>query len=427
MSTVRAGGRHRITVATVVTGLLVASWGPGASDARPSAPPRPASVARPAQEEDDGSLKAEYDEVIGREAELVARVQRAAAERERLNGELSRLQSELKAKEVELVNAQVDLNDAEMLAMIYAQALKDAQAKFRTAKERLRRQIVATYVNGGVDASVMAAVLRTANGQDVGSVLAYSDAVVGDTEDLVRRLEAARETMRKTDKLARSSRKKSREVRDKVQAAALFIKSAADQKQQLVDEVNLTIADEAEALRDVQGRKALIEGRINAMSQSSDGIAMIVANIQRRQPDWVPGDVVITTPTPGRFISSPFGMRFHPILHISRLHAGGDIGAPSGTPIHAAADGVVIVASVHGGYGNTTVIDHGHSLATLYGHQSVIVVQVGDVVKRGDVIGLVGSTGLSTGPHLHFETRVKGMPIDPVGVVDFHAEVDYHD
>lgn len=73
------------------------------------------------------------------------------------------------------------------------------------------------------------------------------------------------------------------------------------------------------------------------------------------------------------------------------------------------------------------VIDHGHSLATLYGHQSAMAVRPGDIVKRGDVIGYVGSTGLSTGPHLHFETRVKGMPIDPKGVVDFDAKVDYHD
>ena len=83
------------------------------------------------------------------------------------------------------------------------------------------------------------------------------------------------------------------------------------------------------------------------------------------------------------------------------------------------------MAGRRGGYGNTTVIDHGHSLGTLYGHQSRIAVKPGQVVKRGDLIGYVGSTGLSTGPHLHFETRVRGMPINPEGVVDWDAEVDY--
>lgn len=124
-------------------------------------------------------------------------------------------------------------------------------------------------------------------------------------------------------------------------------------------------------------------------------------------------------------ISSHFGQRFHPILKINRLHAGGDLGAPPGAEVRAAADGFVVLAAVQGGYGNTTVIDHGNSLGTLYGHQSRLLVKAGDVVHRGDVIGLVGSTGVSTGPHLHFETRLKGMPIDPEGLIDFDAPVTY--
>ena len=85
-----------------------------------------------------------------------------------------------------------------------------------------------------------------------------------------------------------------------------------------------------------------------------------------------------------------------------------------GTPIHAAADGVVVWAGPRGGYGNCTIIDHGNSLATLYGHQSVIGVTVGQHVTRNQVIGKVGSTGMSTGPHLHFEVRVNGVPVDPL-------------
>ena len=164
---------------------------------------------------------------------------------------------------------------------------------------------------------------------------------------------------------------------------------------------------------------AIIEGRINSINRSSDGVQLILAQLQAAQPNWAPGDVLITNPIPGYLIGSKFGMRKHPILGIVRLHAGGDLGAPSGTLIYAPADGVVIIAGVRGGYGNTTVIDHGHSLATLYGHQSQILVTPGQVVKRGDPIGRVGSTGLSTGPHLHFETRIKGVPIDPEGVIDF--------
>lgn len=420
----------------LVAALVAAVASPetsAARDLRPATVVRTAIVAgpsvadRPVQEEDDGTLRAEYDEVIGQEAELVDRLQRAAAERQRLLGELDGLQAQLKAKEAELFQAQVDLDKAELAAMIYAQALKDAQGKVRVALEKLRKQIVSTYVYGGADATLLEAMLSSSNGDDLSNVLTYSDAVVGDSKDLVARLEQAREEMRRTDKLARSTRKRSRDERDKVQAAERFIRATRDQTEQLFQQATVQAEAEASALAQVQSRKALIEGHINAMVVSSDGIAMVIANIQRRQPDWIPGDVLITTPMPGRHISSPFGMRFHPILNISRLHAGGDIGAPSGTPIHAAADGIVIIAEVRGGYGNAVVIDHGHSLATLYGHQSAMAVRPGDIVKRGDVIGYVGSTGLSTGPHLHFETRVKGMPIDPKGVVDFDAEVDYHD
>ena len=182
---------------------------------------------------------------------------------------------------------------------------------------------------------------------------------------------------------------------------------------------------EAKALRVVQGRKALIESRINAENRTSDGVALLLAAAQADQPDWEPGSVVITTPVPGAKVGSPFGMRHHPILGIDRLHAGDDLGGTTGVPIHAAADGVVVLAEVRGGYGNTTVIDHGHSLGTLYGHQSKLLVKPGDLVRRGQVIGLMGSTGLSTGPHLHFETRIKGLPIDPEGVVDFTADPHY--
>jgi murein DD-endopeptidase MepM/ murein hydrolase activator NlpD len=97
------------------------------------------------------------------------------------------------------------------------------------------------------------------------------------------------------------------------------------------------------------------------------------------------------------------------------MHEGIDLGAPYGTPIAAAAAGVVIYAGWLGGYGNLTVIDHGGGLATAYGHQSSIVVGVGQSVARGEIIGYVGSTGHSTGPHLHFEVRVNGQPVDPLG------------
>ena len=122
-------------------------------------------------------------------------------------------------------------------------------------------------------------------------------------------------------------------------------------------------------------------------------------------------------PVPGR-VGSPFGNRFDPVYHVWQLHAGVDMAAASGTAIVAAADGRVTRAGWAGGYGNYTCIDHGQfdgqRLTTCYAHQSAILVRPGQQVSAGQVIGRVGSTGASTGPHLHFEVRLGGRPVDPV-------------
>jgi murein DD-endopeptidase MepM/ murein hydrolase activator NlpD len=115
-------------------------------------------------------------------------------------------------------------------------------------------------------------------------------------------------------------------------------------------------------------------------------------------------------------ITSYFGYRYHPILHFTRFHAGLDIGASWGTPIVAAADGEIAAAGWAGGYGREVRIVHGGGLMTLYGHMSEIVAQPGTFVHAGQLIGYVGSSGLSTGPHLHFEVRQNGTPVNPMTV-----------
>jgi murein DD-endopeptidase MepM/ murein hydrolase activator NlpD len=115
-------------------------------------------------------------------------------------------------------------------------------------------------------------------------------------------------------------------------------------------------------------------------------------------------------------ITSYFGYRYHPILHFTRFHAGLDIGAGWGSPIVAAADGQVVGAGWGGGYGREVQITHGGGLTSLYGHMSEIVAQPGSYVRAGQLIGYVGSSGLSTGPHLHFEVRQGGQPVNPLAV-----------
>ncbi len=113
-------------------------------------------------------------------------------------------------------------------------------------------------------------------------------------------------------------------------------------------------------------------------------------------------------------ITSGFGWRMHPVLGYERFHSGLDFGADYGTTIYAAEQGIVIFAGWYGGYGNAVIIDHGGNVTTLYGHTSEFYVSEGQMVQRGQAIAAVGSTGLSTGPHLHFEVRRDGEPTDPL-------------
>ena len=120
-------------------------------------------------------------------------------------------------------------------------------------------------------------------------------------------------------------------------------------------------------------------------------------------------------PLHGR-MTSGFGNRFHPILGYERFHAGVDLAATAGTPIHAAADGRVLRAGWHGGYGQEVELSHAGGLETRYGHMSRIAANIGEVVRKGQVIGWVGATGLATGPHVHFEVMKNGRPVNPLNV-----------
>lgn len=118
-------------------------------------------------------------------------------------------------------------------------------------------------------------------------------------------------------------------------------------------------------------------------------------------------------PLVGTRVSSSFGIRAHPVKRVTRHHAGIDLAAPYGSQIRAVRDGVVIFADPYSGYGNLVVVKHSNGMTTHYGHCRTMLVRPGQAVKAGQIISTVGSTGLSTGPHLHFEIRLNGSPVDP--------------
>lgn len=170
---------------------------------------------------------------------------------------------------------------------------------------------------------------------------------------------------------------------------------------------DLTTADVGEAL-------TMIEQRLGTRRSSID---LLAETLRREFPGaagFVSDDAVHTVPSmwpAAGYVSSPYGLRFDG----TEFHQGIDIAAEMGTPIVATADGVVTAAGWNGGYGNMVDVDHGGGIVTRYGHASALAVTVGQQVRRGEVIAYVGSTGHSTGPHVHYEVRVDGQPVNPAG------------
>jgi len=171
-------------------------------------------------------------------------------------------------------------------------------------------------------------------------------------------------------------------------------------------------------LSSVQSEKEAYAQAVAELEQASAEAQAIILRLQGKNPGSAMGTGKFTWPTPGyRTITSPYGMRYHPILKTNKLHTGEDVGAPMGATIVAADAGSVIFAGWLGAYGNAIIIDHGNGLSTLYGHQSRLLVSQGQNVTKGQTIGKVGSTGWSTGAHLHFEVRKNGSPVNPSAYV----------
>lgn len=163
----------------------------------------------------------------------------------------------------------------------------------------------------------------------------------------------------------------------------------------------------------LQSDQTALEAAQAQLARDSEEIAALIRKKVAESTGVVRGTGIFALPVNGR-ITSGFGYRRHPILGTSRLHAGVDFGAPTGTTIYAADSGRVIFSGWYGGYGNTVILDHGGGISTLYAHSSRLFVSAGQSVSQGQAIAAVGSTGLSTGPHLHFEVRQNGSPVNPM-------------
>jgi murein DD-endopeptidase MepM/ murein hydrolase activator NlpD len=186
----------------------------------------------------------------------------------------------------------------------------------------------------------------------------------------------------------------------------------------------------AQELKELEEKKAIQIAGIITKEQIAQSILQNYLNEQdaiesqiqesiRKKAEEILKQKVLTTPMGpvirplAGYISSRFGMRMHPIFGVNRMHTGVDIDAPNGTPIVAVAYGIVAFSGWLGGYGNTVIIQHDEKHSTLYAHMSSLPVDKDQVVQQGELVGYVGMTGWTTGPHLHFEVRVYGDPVDP--------------
>lgn len=374
-------------------------------------------VAAPAQEEpgsiDADALRDEYEELAGEEAQLLVDYDLSTARLQELTVQVAEAQQDADAADAALADAETDLATRRDEEAAAEEELERATDEVEDAEDQVRLFAVGAYMGEGA-ATDLTEVLDMLEGeQESLARRGYRRSVDQQRGELIDRLADAQAERSRLRTAARRATERAEDQRDDVEDLREQAAAALADTTRLAREASEERDRQGALILDIQSRRVSIEARIVSLDRAADGVEGALASFQRDAPDWVPGALWFQSPLPCTEISSEFGQRAHPILNVTRLHAGADIGAATGTPVEAAADGVVLLAEVRGGYGNTVVIAHASSLGTVYAHNSELLVQPGQQVKRGDVVAKAGSTGLSTGPHVHFETRLKGVPVNP--------------
>ena len=297
------------------------------------------------------------------------------------------------------VTRRIRLLDAELAATRLDQS---------QTRDRIRERAVELYMTGSM--GIQTTLFGSGSLQHTSVRLEYTRNLLQQTEVLLQALEVLeRQEVTRRNHLSEEQGLQAdllSELEDE-HARAQEYRDALEAAQ---EEVAMELAALEELLAEVSSQIEAHEGHVARLEQESKEIELEILRRQVRE-GRAPG--TLAWPVGGR-ITSPFGWRIHPILGGRRLHTGIDLGSVTGEPIHAAANGTVILAEQWGGYGRTVVVDHGGGLSTLYAHQSSISVSVGDEVLAGDVVGHIGCSGFCTGPHLHFEVREVGAPVDPM-------------
>ena len=367
------------------------------------------AASLPLTPESRTQLEGEIGEASREEQAVVRRVLVARERRKAAEGASAELGKAISVAGARVHDAEVLITELALRAREVLAQLEQAEAELVAARLQLRKTAAELYKSGGGSEAIATL---------VGDATSLHEVVVGKRylEDAGRRsatdykaFVTQRDRVRAAKQQVIADETAAREARSVAATEQLRLSGLLADKTRKSSEARTLEAEEGAALSAVQARKGEFERRLAEVQKASNRIGSILGD---RPGGTRPGS--LSLPASGG-IASPFGWRVHPIYGDRRLHAGIDIDAPHGAPVRAAADGTVVIAGYQTGYGNTVVIDHGGGLATLSAHLSVISVSAGQTVSGGQLVGAVGNTGNSTGPHLHFEVRINGSPVDPMG------------
>jgi murein DD-endopeptidase MepM/ murein hydrolase activator NlpD len=331
----------------------------------------------------DGRLSAIQKKLDGLGGQIAAVEEKLSITREKLEV----LRDELRLKKLELA---------------------EAQAELELEQDNFARRAVLSYKSDDLD--YVDVILSSSDFEDLISRVNVIHDLLGGNNTLVGGLEGARDEV-DAEKDAIAKREKG------VADAAHVLQVKSDELAALKAQ---QAASQAAAMAVRQEKKGALKGVNQDLAELERQESQILAESQALtgvvggSGSSGSGNGSLSWPVNGPVVS-PYGYRIHPILGYRKLHTGIDIAVGYGVPIRSSAAGTVIYASWMGGYGNVIIVDHGDGLSTLYAHQSSVAVGTGARVTRGQTVGYVGSTGFSTGPHLHFEVRVNGNPVDPMG------------
>ena len=297
--------------------------------------------------------------------------------------------------------------------------LSRTEKDLQTQQEAFNERLVNIYKSGG-KAVYLAALLEPASFSELLGRFDLLSVVAEQDYTILTQIAALKAKVESQKAALEIERTRVSSLEQGQRAATETLQAKADRKQAALDELEDAKSAKEKVLAAAEKDEAAWSKQEDKLLAESDQIAAQLKAAQAASSEsQTPaaseaGSGQFYRPVPGA-VTSAFGYRVHPIFHVRKMHTGVDMHASMGTPIHAAAAGTVISAGWRGGYGKCVVISHGGNLATLYAHQSTLLVSAGQHVTRGQVIGEVGSTGYSTGAHLHFEVRVGGSPVNPMG------------